>query len=293
MSKYQMDLNRVNELLNKGINNLTHEDRLELLSIYQTPYHDSGKIKGIKSCDSSCHGCEFCQKMQKFAESQPACICGECYDAKQENRWANVLNRHKLNMRIMSEVEFTIDELRYLDISVSPLQRVKDGIPFTEQMLRENSSGDVTGDIMARNYVKIPLAHPGVNVALWAKNVGPVDRAIDEICNGHKPDNLIFVRSSVLIGIPAPHCKYSDYIFTVYPDAETLHEALKEGGCECNGRECWECGFRCYLGKWPKGANVCELLRCNEKDRPKFVEAYRRLVANLKLKAARVLHGLK
>lgn len=280
--KFDLESARVYELAEiQKTRPLTHAEKLELLTIYQTPFHDSGKIRGIKSMDSSCHGCEFCNKMRKFAEEEPACICGECYDDAQESRWKNVENRHGLNMFIMSNFEFTVEELAMLDLECTPMQKLKAGISVAEQIVRQNSSGDITGRIMAGNYLRTIIAHPNIHIALWAKNVAPVDAAIDEICGGVKPANMVFIRSSVLIGIPAKHCKYSDYIFTVYPDKDTLMAALKDGGCECNGKECPECGFKCYLRKWANGANICELLRCPEKDRQKYVDAYKKLVAKM------------
>jgi hypothetical protein len=195
--------------------------------------------------------------MQEAAEKNPLHICGYCYDKAQETRWKNVKNRHMLNLAIMKSVDFDEEELATLRMN---------GI------CRLNSSGDVDNFTQANNYRKIAESHPHVKLALWAKNVKPVEDVFDMY---GKPDNLIFVQSSVLIGTPAKMSRWADYLFTVYPDEESLQEALANGAVECNGKKCADCGFHCYLHGWPKGANIAELLRVPEKQREKIVEAYK------------------
>ena len=257
MSKFENDLQIVRAILSKPAEEITAADRALLLSIYQAPYHDTGKIEGASSCDSSCHGCAFCGLMREAAKGNPLHICGYCYDASQESRWANVKNRHGLNMEIMGAVDFSVEELARLPVT---------------PIIRENSSGDISGDIMARNYVRIAYAHPWARVTLWAKNVAPVERAFGLL---GKPENMLFIQSSILIGIPARRSPWADYVFTVYPDEETLQEALFSGAMECNGQKCKDCGWRCYKGLWPTGANIAELLRVPEKRRVEIVKAYR------------------
>ena len=113
--KFDKDFVKAEKLLTKKC--LTATDRMELLSIYATSYHDDGKIEGFTSCDSSCHGCEFCQKMIESAKQDPTLICGYCYDHAQENRWINTRNRHGLNLLIMSVTDYTEDELSRLSVT--------------------------------------------------------------------------------------------------------------------------------------------------------------------------------
>ena len=255
MNIFERDYETTKTILKKDT--ITHEDRMTLLGIYKVSYHDSGKIELLYSCDSSCAGCTFCQKMREAAVKNPLHICGYCYDDAQEKRWANVKNRHMLNLLIMKSVDFTEEELATLKMN---------GI------CRLNSSGDVDNFTQANNYRKIAKSHPNVKVALWAKNVKPVEDVFDMY---GKPENLIFVQSSVIIGTPGRMSRWADYLFTVYPDEESLQEALANGAVECNGKKCVDCGFKCYLGGWPKGANIAELLRVPEKHRAKIVEAYK------------------
>lgn len=254
MSKFENDKAIVERILAKqGIN---HDDRLTLLSIYNVSYHDSGKIEGMYSCDSSCNNCTFCQKVRENGKDNPALICNYCYDDAQEKRWVNVKNRHGLNLLIMSSVRFTVDELGTLKI---------------ENLLRENSSGDIENDIMAENYINIGYSHPTVDIGLFAKNVSPVIRATDKL---GKPENMKYIQSSMLIGVPAKRAKYFDYVFTVYATEEELQKALSDGACECNGKKCRECGYKCYVKNgWAIGSNIAEYLRLkSEKQRAELLK---------------------
>lgn len=254
MGKFENDKAIVESILAKQ--ERTHEDRMILLSIYNVSYHDSGKIEGMYSCDSSCNNCSFCQKVRENGKDNPALICNYCYDDAQEKRWIAVKNRHGLNLLIMSSERYTVDELATLKI---------------ENLLRENSSGDIENDIMAENYINIGYSHPNVDIGLFAKNVAPVIRATDKL---GKPENMKYIQSSLLIGVPAKRAKYFDYVFTVYATEEELQKALKDGACECNGKKCKDCGYMCYVKNgWAIGSNIAEYLRLrSEKQRTELLE---------------------
>lgn len=241
--KLARDTRTVDAILAKGVENLTHEDRLALLQVYNVAWHDTGKIEGIFSFDSSCNGCNFCAMMRKAAEKDSSIICGHCYDAKQEVYRISMKERHMLNLRIMSTVEFTVEELSTLNGN-GAINRV-------------NSSGDIENETHARNMVKIGYAHPISRVTIWAKNVPAVQKAFDEL---GKPENVIFIASSIRINGCRNLPKYADYTFTVY-DKEHIAAAMEKGACECNGKKCRECGFKCYYGTWEKGSDIAELLR--------------------------------
>ena len=241
MTKFEKDVAFVKSILAKP--ERTHEDRLILLSVYNVSYHDSGKIEGMYSCDSSCNNCTFCQKVRENMKDNPYCICNYCYDNAQEKRWSNVKNRHGLQLQIMSSVDFTVDELKSLKIDF---------------ICRFNSSGDIENVTHARNYIRIAYAHENVRFTLFAKNTAPVIKATDEL---GKPDNMIYMQSSIFIGHPCKLAKYFDYTFTVYATEEEVQEAVKNGAIECNGQKCKACGYKCYLGKVPKGSNFAELAR--------------------------------
>ena len=241
--KLLQDIDRILPILEKDSYDVTHAEALILLTVYNVSFHDSGKIEGICSCDSSCHGCTFCQKMCAAAKEDPEIICGMCYDDAQETRWKDTERRHMLNLAIMSHVLFTVDELRILPGS---------GIA------RINSSGDIENLTHARNMIRYAKAHPDSKVGIWSKNFPVVEKAFD--IEG-KPANVVYVASSPRINHPVKRPKYADYTFTVYSTPEKVVEALRRGACECNGKKCLECGFKCYFGMWPAGADIAELLR--------------------------------
>lgn len=243
--KFPPEMKKVIDILEKGIDNLTSVERLQLLSLYSVAYHDGGKIEGIFSLDSSATSSEFCKAMRKAAQNNPAHICGMCYDYTQEHNFKgrNVRNRHTLNLLIMSTVEFTREELSILPSGL--LNRI-------------NSSGDTENIIYARNMINYAFSHPCGKIGYWAKNILPIIRACDEL---GKPRNLVLVQSSPIIGKVVPLAKYFDYVFVVFATKEDIEEALKNGACECNGRKCKNCGYSCYNKLWPKNAIIAEYLR--------------------------------
>lgn len=226
--KFDKDFYKVKEILDKGY--LSERDRVALLRIYETSWHDDGKIEGITSCDSSCNGCKFCQKMMALGEKYPTVICANCYDKKQEGRWIAVRNRHGLSMLIMMSVEFTEDELR--SVRVTDITRI-------------NSSGDTPNVTYALNMLRLAYVNPFVRFGYWAKNTAPVIEACDRI---GKPSNVILVQSSLHIGRIVPIKRYFDYLFVVFPDEESTLEAIRNGASACNGKKCMNCGFKCYYG---------------------------------------------
>lgn len=259
-AKFEKDLFTVADILNKAPADLTPADRFQLLTVYRPAWHDGGKIEGITSFDSSATNCEFCQAMREAAKNNPLHICGYCYDYSQEHGYkgVNVLNRHSLNMLIMSSIEFTVEELRILNVSY---------------INRVNSSGDVSNAVYAGNMIKLCFAFPSVRFAFWAKNTGAVIAACDKY---GKPENVTLVQSSPIIGTPAKLAKYFDFVFTVYLTREDVENAVAAGAGECNGKKCKACGYSCYLDGWKNAGvvNVAEYLRIpglnDEKRREKF-----------------------
>ena len=222
---------------------LTTAERLTLIRVYNVSYHDSGKIAGIFSLDSTATNCSFCEKMRELAKINPDMVCAHCYDKEQESYRSSVLNRHTLNMLIMATVEFTVDELALIPVY---------------GLVRINSSGDAPNDIYAANMVKFAIAHKDCRVSAWTKNALAYIRA----CNKYgKPGNMILIFSSYCVNKAMRLPKYFDYVFTVYSDADAVAAALAGGACECNGKKCADCGYKCYTGAWTAGANIAELLR--------------------------------
>ena len=243
--KIEKDIAIVKSIFDKGLENITHNDRLILLSVYNIAYHESGKIEGIFSLDSSATNCSFCVKMREYAAKHPEknIICGSCYDFRQEQYKLQALARHTLNMLIMETIEFTIEELATLAVY---------------GLVRINSSGDSTNNIYAGNMIKFSISHPQCNIAIWSKNTGSYINA----CNQYgKPDNVTLIQSSVYVDKATKPAKYFDFVFTVYFNENKVNEAIAAGACECNGKKCRDCGYKCYLHGWSGSANIAELLR--------------------------------
>jgi len=244
---FENELFTVANILEKSNNEITAAERFMLLKIYRPAFHKSGKIENIMSYDSTATNCEFCAAMRKAAENNPLHICGYCYDYSQEHGYkgVNIVNRHTLNMIIMSEIEFTVDELKMLPVAA---------------INRINSSGDVPNVTYARNMIKLCFAFQFVKFAFWAKNTAAVIAAVDEL---GKPENVTLVQSSLIIGKPAALAKYFDFVFTVYLTRDDVDAAVAAGAGECNGKKCMDCGYSCYLDVWKKAGivNIAEYLR--------------------------------
>lgn len=254
--KFKPDLLKVVEILKKGIDNLSSLDRMQLLNIYSVAFHESGKIEGTCSCDSSATNCKFCKAMREAAEKDPTIICGICYDFAQEQFKIQALNRHSLNLLIMSTVNFSVEELATL--------------PAVE-ISRINASDDTENEIQAGNMIKYVFAHPYTKAAYWVKNIPAVVAA----CKRYgKPENLKLVQSSVYINKPAQLAPFFDYVFTVYVDKESVQKAIDSGAMECNGKKCKECGYKCYYGAWPDGANIAKYLKGINKANRKAIMDY-------------------
>lgn len=154
MGKFERDLLTVNRIL--SADEITAADRMQLLKILNVAYHQGGKIEGIYSIDSTATNCSYCKAMRAAAKNIIKHICNYCYDYAQEHSFKgrNVLNRHTLNMIILSAVEFTDAELATLNII---------------GLCRFNSSGDIQNNTMALNYFRIAKNNPHCKFSLWAK----------------------------------------------------------------------------------------------------------------------------
>lgn len=76
-----------------------------------------------------------------------------------------------------------------------------------------------------------------------------------------KPENAVMIQSSPFVDKAVKLARYFDYTFTVYSDKEKIENALANGACECNGKKCADCGYKCYMKAWEENANIAEFLR--------------------------------
>ena len=254
--------NEARDIIEHGADNLTVCDRLRLLQLVKTAYHDSGKIEGVFSVDSTA-ACDFCSAMRKAAEDNCLIICGACYAAADEYKEA-AWRRHKLNALIFGTVLFTVDELKTLHI---------DG-----GLCRFNEDGDTVNETMARNYLRITFGRLHTNFGYWYKNAVAVEAGLHAegiYTREQLPKNVRFIHSSLLIGFPCALTWFDDARFTVFPDKETTEEAIKNGAYACNGRRCRACGYNCYLMERPeKPIDIAEYLRTCAANRAVILSAY-------------------
>ena len=230
LGKIEKDAIEIKSILEKE--EITTADRFTLLRLYNVAYHESGKIEEIFSLDSSAHSCAFCEKMREYAKTHSDCICGYCYDWKQEQYKIASLARHTLNMIIMSEVEFGVEELAMLPGSGD---------------VRVNSSGDATNETYAGNMIKYAIAHPFANVTAWSKNAIAYIKA----CKKYgKPENLTLIYSSPFLNKIVPLPMFFDLLFVVFTSEEEVKKAIETGAGECNGKKCKDCGKKCYNKAW-------------------------------------------
>lgn len=226
---------RASELIeNRNPDTLSAVERLELVSIIKAAFHESGKIEGLFSVDSSAAGCEFCQTMQKIKGS----ICETCYAmGKREQMKEATQVRHKLNMIILSRVSFTVDELRTLGIYGAT---------------RINEDGDIVNVIHAENILRLTIAFRVYRFGFWYKNRFAVKQAYINFGADTKEKrkamfpNVTMVLSSVMIDKPAEGDFTTDIVFTCYSSDELYLQAIASGAHPCNGKKCKACGFHCY-----------------------------------------------
>ena len=247
VGKFERENAIVESILNKE--EITESDRMQLIAILQAPYHESGKIEGIQSIDSSAHNCTFCNQMR--ASKNPDLICHACYDYKLESFRENMKNRHGLQLKILSSVLFTGEELACLPI-------------YTDKF-RLDSCGDIENTTQARNYLRICKSHVRTTFTLWTKNLVAIRKAL-ELENG-KPENLIIIFSDPIIN----GCGKNDTIFKAFPwidyifmvaRKDDVQSFLDMGMNECNGKKCKDCGYKCYIrNAWENHTVIVEKLR--------------------------------
>lgn len=241
--KFDRDFYIVKSILDKKPEDINTSDKIQLCLIYSVAFHESGKIEGISSADSTATNCTFCQAMRKAASGDENHICNHCYDVKQENfKSVHVLNRHTLNLLIMSSIEFSESEL----CCVSGITN----------LFRINSSGDIENVTHAINMLRLIKVNIHASTALWSKNKAAIKAALKKV---KKPSNCVLIQSDPVINGNTEKDPDFDYIFRVCTK-DKIDAAIKSGMSECNGKKCVDCGFKCYYGTHSSD-EIVEVLR--------------------------------
>ena len=171
----------------------------------------SGKLKDIRSINTSTLGNEYCSKMRTTDS-----VCKRCYAARYEKLRPNITTAFERN-NFMSKRLLTEQEV----------PRTNDNI------FRFHSYGELINSMHFRNYLTIARENPWTTFTLWTKRDNIVNKVLKE---EEKPSNLILVYSSTVLDNTAPLPKRFDKVFSVFTKTGT--------GINCHGA-CNTCRL-CY-----------------------------------------------
>lgn len=180
----------------------------------------SGKMAGITCLSTSVLCNPFCAARREKA----GCICSKCYAASTCSRYSALEKNMQRNSELLTATLYDIDQLPVINA----------------QIFRFEAFGDLINATQCRNYFRIAKRNPGVRFALWTKNPGIVQQAIN--AGENKPDNLVILLSSATIGqrCDASCWDFVDKTFTVY-----AKDQLGDEHINCGSRACLTCQ-KCY-----------------------------------------------
>lgn len=192
-----------------------------------------GKLEGIRSISTSTQVNQHCRERAK----NPLSICHYCY-AEKLTGYRKSLEKHLLkNTELLTEKILPGRALPYI----------------YEPIFRLEAFGDLVNSTHVVNYFNLCRKNPETTFALWTKNPFYIHQAIKA---GHaKPDNLIVIYSSPIIGVAGLTGKllsrypFIDKCFTVF-----THEQAKSNHINCGGRHCYSCR-KCYQHGGPVHIN--------------------------------------
>lgn len=184
--------------------------------------HLRGKMDGIPAITTSMMCNPICAGRAKV----PGSVCAHCYAGRGLKIYKKARERYAENTELLSSHDLEPYEIPVVNSAIA----------------RFESHGDLVNITHARNYLHIAKANPWCTFAIWTKNPGYLDKAIQQ-CG--KPDNLICVLSSEKLNEPTQLCKrfsWVDKVFTVYDkDAVAQGKAI----INCGAKSCLTCR-KCY-----------------------------------------------
>jgi hypothetical protein len=182
-----------------------------------------GKMAGIQSINTPTTGNTFCQAMQKTNT-----ICKSCYAQRYEKMRPSLVNATTRNLFLAE---------RYLELGEIPR--------FSEEIVRYHSYGELINLIHFVNYMYIAAANPHTIFTLWTKRYGIVHRALK---GRGKPDNLILIYSSPVVGVPSKLPKGFDKVFTAFARGSDTTDINCHGACnDC--RLCYSHNSTTYINE--------------------------------------------
>jgi hypothetical protein len=166
----------------------------------------SGKLAGIISINTPTTTNEYCQSMQKTDS-----VCKSCYAQRYEKLRPNIVEAFKRNL-FLSERELLPQEIPAIN----------------EQIARFASYGELINMMHFINLVRIALANRQTIFTLWTKRPKIVQRVLKLM---GKPDNLILIYSSPVVGVPSKLPKGFDKVFTAFARGSDMTDINCHGSC--------------------------------------------------------------
>jgi len=166
----------------------------------------SGKLAGITSINTPTSTNPFCQAMQKTDS-----VCKSCYAQRYEKLRPNVVTAFERN-KFLSERPLQPEELPAIN----------------EQIARFASYGELINMMHFINLLRIALANPRTIFTLWTKRPRIVQRVLKLM---GKPDNLILIYSSPIVGKVSALPKGFDKVFTAFAKGTDTTDINCHGAC--------------------------------------------------------------
>jgi hypothetical protein len=183
----------------------------------------SGKLAGIISINTPTTTNEFCQSMQKKDN-----VCKSCYAQRYEKLRPNIVEAFKRNL-FLSERELLPQEIPAIN----------------EQIARFASYGELINMMHFINMIRIALANRQTIFTLWTKRPKIVQIVLKLL---GKPDNLILIYSSPVVGVPSKLPKGFDKVFTAYAKGSDMTDINCHGACnDC--RLCYSHNSTTYINE--------------------------------------------
>jgi hypothetical protein len=166
----------------------------------------SGKLAGIISINTPTSTNPFCQSMQKTDS-----VCKSCYAQRYEKLRPNIVTAFERNL-FLSERELLPLELPAIDA----------------QIARFASYGELINMMHFINLLRIALANPQTVFTLWTKRYRIVQRVLKHM---PKPDNMILIYSSPVVGKVSALPKGFDKVFTAFAKGSDTTDINCHGSC--------------------------------------------------------------
>jgi hypothetical protein len=165
-----------------------------------------GKMAGIQSINTPTSTNPFCQSMQKTDS-----VCKSCYAQRYEKLRPNIVEAFKRNL-FLSERELLPQEIPAIN----------------EQIARFASYGELINMMHFINLLRIALANPRTIFTLWTKRPKIVQIVLKLL---GKPDNLILIYSSPIVGEVSALPKGFDKVFTAFARGSDMTDINCHGSC--------------------------------------------------------------